>query len=102
MAERVELYSHVSPPGDNIPVTVTLSEIDELVPTEDEIVEAVSKLRRNRSRGLSKIRAKHLKEWLVAAKRGEQAEEKGEEKTEADEEGGEIWGKVVEIIQTAF
>ena len=30
------------------------------------------------------------------------AEEKGEEKTEAEEEGGELWLKVVEITQTAF
>ena len=30
------------------------------------------------------------------------AEEKGEEKTEAEEEGGELWGKVVKITQTAF
>ena len=29
-------------------------------------------------------------------------EEKGEEKTEAEEEGGELWVKVVEITQTAF
>ena len=33
---------------------------------------------------------------------GELAEEKGEEKTEAEEEGGDLWGKVVEITQTAF
>ena len=45
--ERVELYSHMPTPGDNIPVTVTPSEIDDLVPTEDEITEAVKKLRRN-------------------------------------------------------
>ena len=51
MAERVELYSHVPPPGDNIPVTVTPSEIYDLVPTEDEIAEAVKKLRRNWSGG---------------------------------------------------
>ena len=30
------------------------------------------------------------------------AEEKLEEKTKAEEEGGELWGKVVEITQTAF
>ena len=30
------------------------------------------------------------------------SEEKGEEKTEAGEEGGELWGKLVEITQTAF
>ena len=32
-AERVELYSHVPPPGDNIPVTVTPSDVDDSVPT---------------------------------------------------------------------
>ena len=30
------------------------------------------------------------------------AEEKGKEKTEAEERGEEMWGKVVEITQTAF
>ena len=30
------------------------------------------------------------------------SEEKGEEKTEAEEEGGDLWRKVVEIMQTAF
>ena len=29
-------------------------------------------------------------------------EEKGEEKTEAEEEGRDLWGKLVELIQTAF
>ena len=89
-------------PGDNIPVTVKPSEIDDSVPTEDEITEAVKKLRRNRSGGLSRIRAEHLKGWIAAAKRGYLAEEKGEVKTEAEEECGELWGKVVEITQTAF
>ena len=91
--EWVELYSHVLPPGENILVTVTPSEIDDLVPTEDEIAEAVKKLRRNRSGGPSRIRAEHLKGWLAAAKRGELAEDKGEDQTEAEEEGRELWGK---------
>ena len=77
-AERVELYSQVPSPGDNIPVTVKPTEIDDSVPTEDEIAEAVTKLRRNRSGGPSWIRAEHLKGWLAAAKRGGLAEEKGE------------------------
>ena len=102
MAERVKLYSHVPPPGDNIPVTVTPSEIDDSVTTEDEIAEAVKKLRRNRSGGSSRIRAEHLKWWPAAAKRGELAEEKGKEKMETEEEGRELWGKVVEITQTEF
>ena len=34
-AEPVELYSHFPPPRENILVTVTPSEIDDSVPTED-------------------------------------------------------------------
>ena len=45
------LYSQVPSPGDNITVTVKPAEIDNSVPTEDEIAEAVTKLRRNRSGG---------------------------------------------------
>ena len=91
-ADRVELYSQVPSPGENIPVTVKPDEIDDSVTTEDEIAEAVTKLRRNQSGGLSRIRAEHLKGWLAAAKRGGPAEKKGEEKTEA--EGKELWEKL--------
>ena len=48
------------------------------------------------------VRKPQTKGWLTAAKRGEMAEEKGEEKTEAEEEGGDLWGKVVEITQMVF
>ena len=68
-AERTALYSQVPSPGENIPVTVEPAEIDDSVPTEDKIAEAVTKLRRNRSGGPSWIRSEHLKGWLAAAKR---------------------------------
>ena len=48
------------------------------------------------------MRAEHLKRWLAASNRGKMATEKGEEKTEEKEEGGDIWGKLVELIQTVF
>ena len=48
------------------------------------------------------MRADHLKGWLAAANRGKLAEEKREEKTEAEEEGEDLWGKLVELTQTAF
>ena len=66
-------------------MTVKPAEIDDSVPTEDDIAEAVTKLRRNRSGGPSRIRAEHLKGWLAAAKIEGLAEEKGEEKGEAEE-----------------
>ena len=47
-AERFDLYSYVPSPGENIPVTVAPAEVDDSVPTEDEIEDAVKKLRRNR------------------------------------------------------
>ena len=89
--ERVDLYSYVSSPGENIPVTVAPAEVNDLVPMEDEIEDAVKKLRSNRSGGPSGMRAEHLKGWLVESNRGNMAAEKGEEKTEEEEEGGELW-----------
>ena len=68
-AERVDLYSYVPSPGENIPVTVRPVHVDDPVPTEENIEEAVKNLRRNRSRGPSGMRAKHLKGWLAASKR---------------------------------
>ena len=59
-------------------------------------------MRRNRSGGLSGMLADHLKGWLAASNRGKMAAEKGEEKTEEEKEGGELWEKLVELIQTAF
>ena len=58
--------------------------------------------RRSPVGGPSGIRAELLKGWLAAANRWKVAEEKGEEKTEAEEEGGYLWGKVVEITQIVF
>ena len=62
----------------------------------------MKKLRRNRSGGPSGIRAEHLKGWLAESNRGKLAEEKGEEKTEAEEKVRDLWGKLVELTQTAF
>ena len=76
--------------------------IEDSVPTEDEVEEAVKKLLRNRSGGPSGIRAENIKGWLAAARRGGVAEEKGETKTATEEEGEELWGKVVELTQPAF
>ena len=75
-AERVDLYSYVPSPGGNIPVTVTPAEVDNLVPMEDEIKDAVKKLRRNRLGGTSGMRAEHLKGWLAASNRGKMAANK--------------------------
>ena len=59
--------------------------IDDSVPTEDELEEAVKNLRRNRAGGPSGIREENIKGWLAAARRGGMAEEKGKTKTATEE-----------------
>ena len=44
---------------------------------EDEIIDMVKKLRRNRSEGPSGMRAEHLKGWLAEANREKLVEDKG-------------------------
>ena len=51
MAERVDLYSYVPPPGDNIHVSVEPFQVDELVPIEYKIEWAVTQLHNHPSRG---------------------------------------------------
>ena len=90
MAEQTELYRRVPLPGENIPVPVDPTHIDDSEPTEDEVEAAVKKLRRNRSGGPLRIRAEHVKGWLAAARRRGMAEEKGKAKTATEEEGEEL------------
>ena len=80
-AERVALYSHIPPTGDNIPVDIQPFIVDDSVPEEGGIEWEVKHLRNNRSRGPSRMWAEHLKGWLAAAQRGEKGET-------ADKEGG--------------
>ena len=44
MSEQVELYSYVPPPGENNPVSVEPLPVDNLVPTEENIEWAVTRL----------------------------------------------------------
>ena len=76
-AERVNLYSYVSSLGENILVTVVPVEVNDSVPTEDEIEDAVKNVGRNRVGGPSGMQAKHLQGWLAASNRGKQAAQKG-------------------------
>ena len=48
------------------------------------------------------MQTEHLKGWLAASKRGKRAVDKGEEKLEEEEEGGEHWENLVDLIHTAF
>ena len=60
MAERVELYRAVPPPGDNILTSMTPSNIDDYIPMEEEVEWEVQRLRGHRSGGPSRIHAEYL------------------------------------------
>ena len=45
MAERLDLYSYVPPPGGNIPVSIEPLPVDDSVPTKDEIEWVVTRLK---------------------------------------------------------
>ena len=73
-----------------------------MVPAEDEIEDAIKKLRRNRSGGGVGDASRAPERVAHGVQNGEMAVEKVEEKTEEEEEGGELWKKLVDLVQTAF
>ena len=111
-AERVALYSHVPPPGDNIPVAIKPFMVEDSVPEEGEIEWAVKHLRNNRSGGPSRMRADHIKGWLAAAQIAEKAGNAAEGEKRATEtetggpedpqEGADNWTRFVDLVQTSF
>ena len=101
-AERVALYSRVSPPGDSIPVNIEPFAVEDRVPVEGEIDWAVKRLQNNHAGGPSRMQAEDLKGWLAAAQRGEKEREAAEKDggSRKDKRGGaEKWARVVELIQ---
>ena len=65
------MYSYVPTPVTNIPISVKPFPVNDLVPTEDKIEWAVTRLRNHCSRGPSGMRSKHIKRWLVTAQNSE-------------------------------
>ena len=73
MAERVDLYRHVPPSGENIPIFVEPFPVEDSVPKEDKIEWEVKWLQNHHSGGPSGMRDENLKGWLTE-KRKEEAE----------------------------
>ena len=66
-------------------------EVDDSIPSEEEIKRALFRMRSRKSPGLSLISVDQLKEWCLAAN-----QEKPDEKTL------EIWMRIVEIVRRSF
>ena len=84
------------------------------MPEEGGVEWAVKRLCNNRSRGALRMRAEHVKRWLMAEKKAEKdrdmaggeetatATETGGLEDTAAQEGAENWTKVVDLVQAAF
>ena len=73
--------------------SVMTANIDDSVPTEEEVEWAVRRIRGNRSSGPSRMRTKHLREWLREHTLGEVAREAAMKKEDSDPEGQERRGE---------
>jgi hypothetical protein len=66
--EREDLYRKRDPPGAPIPIHLAEPfEIDDTVPSEWEIAEAVGRMPNGKSPGPTKMKAEHLKAWRAEA-----------------------------------
>ena len=122
-AKRVDFYIYMPPPGGGILISVEPFPVDDSVPTEDNIEWVVIQLRNHHSGGTSGMRVKHLKGWLMEARKKEREEAASEQTTAAEgttsvpnrmgtegteeirgETPAEIsnWERVVDLVQTAF
>lgn len=69
--ERIDLYTREPPPGEAIPILVEPSNVPDEIPSDEEIREAVRRLRRDKAPGPSGLHTDHLKKWLADAENEE-------------------------------
>jgi len=65
--EMEDMHKQVDPQEEPIPTLIAPCEIDDSVPTEDEITLAVKRLKSGKSPGATKMTAAHLKKWCRQA-----------------------------------
>jgi hypothetical protein len=94
MAERVELYTTVTPPGWEMRIDVTPTAVHDKPPTDQEIKGVVGQLRNGRAAGAMGMKVEHLKEWLHRIKHVES------ENGVAGE--GDCWRLFVRLVQAIW
>ena len=94
--EQKELYKEHELPGELIPINVTLYKVEDEVPSDNQIREAVKEsLKNERAEGASNMRGEDIKGWL-----------RGIEKEEWDDnvhaEAEDSWRLFVQLVQTIW
>ena len=87
--ECIDLYTREVPPGAPIPVLVEPFSVSDETPSDEEIREAVRRLRRGKAPGPSGLRTDHLKKWLADAE-------------DEDEPNSTLWDSLVALVQHVY
>ena len=87
------LFTRQDPEGDPVPIITEPFDINDEVPSEEEIRRALKLMRRNKTPGASGIKVEHLQQW---AKEAEYDKEKNPEPRI------DRWEKLVRIIELSF
>jgi len=90
--EMEDMHKRVDPHEEPIPTLIAPYEIDDSVPSEDEITLAVKQLKSGKSLGATKMTVAHLKKWYRQA----------HPLKEEDIPQPEAWNKLVELVQHAW
>jgi hypothetical protein len=77
--EYASLFRAPRPVGEPINISLNLFPIDDSIPGEQEIIDAVKKMRRGKTPGGSGIKVENVQEWMIEAKEIEDPEIYGEE-----------------------
>ena len=94
--EQEELYREHEPPGERIPIKVERYKVEDEVPSDDQIREAVKEsLKNGRAERASKIHGEDIKGWLRGI-------EKKERDNNGQAEAGDPWRMCVQLVQTIW
>jgi hypothetical protein len=89
--EYEKLFGAEEPPGEDIPIHIfPTPEIDDEPPTEQEIINALKKLRLGKAPGATGIRVEHLRTWMSGATRAKDQIYVGE------------WAMIKKLVEMAF
>ena len=92
--EQAALHAPRETPHDPIPVHIEPFAVDDGPPTEEEVAEAVRKLKNRKAAGATGIKAEHLKSWLREAR--------PEGDVEPAPSAITLWEKMLELVQLVF